>query len=122
LKKYAKKNFPYNFETLEEFIPLEEYRDKISKINVLIMNNIRPQGGGNISLAILEGKKVYLNPLNSHYQLLLNLGIKIYSTDDLFRSSLDEIFIPLNTNQKVSNNLLMTTFLNEVNEGFWNLK
>ena len=121
LINYARINFPYNFESLVEFIPFDEYQQKISNVDVLVMNNIRTQGGGNISLALLEGKKVYMNPKNTHYQKLKNIGINIFSIDNLLNSTFEEIFTPLSSDQRLKNIELTTIFLNEIANGYYHL-
>ncbi|MHC1773534.1 MAG: TDP-N-acetylfucosamine:lipid II N-acetylfucosaminyltransferase [Flexilinea sp.] len=99
LIKYARKHHMTNLVILEKFIPLQNYADFISQIDVLIMNNIRTQGAGNVSLAIKMGKKVYLNPKNTHYTFLKKQGYAVYSIDKLFHSSIDEILSPLEDDQ-----------------------
>lgn len=106
--QYAKVNKIENLTLLEEFLSFQEYAKLISNIDVLIMNNIRALGGGNISLALKMGKKVYMNPQNTHYKYFMDLGFIIYSISDLFQSSLSEILTPLNLEEKNHNRKLIT--------------
>jgi len=121
LINYGENYFPINFRAIEDFIPFKIYQKEISNINVLVMNSIRTQGGGNISMALLSGKKVYMNPQNTHFQMLIKMGITVYSTEDLLKSSLDEIFSPLKAEQRKDNIILTQKFLEQTTEGYLHL-
>lgn len=95
LLNYSKNLLGDKLVVLDNFLSYFEYRKIISNIDVLIMNNIRPQGAGNVHIALHEGKKIYMNPKNTHYRYLIDNGIVIKSTEDLFNSSIMDILNPL---------------------------
>lgn len=49
---------------MEEYMPFADYVKFLSSADGLIMNNIRPQGYGNILMMMYLGKQVYLNEKN----------------------------------------------------------
>jgi hypothetical protein len=95
LIKYSRNLLGDKLLVIENFFPYFEYRKLISSIDVLIMNNIRPQGAGNIHIALHEGIKIYMNPLNTHYKFLCNHEIVINSIEELYTSSINDILCPL---------------------------
>jgi len=120
LKDYAQKIYPNNFLALEEILPFQEYYDLLSKIDLLIMNSYRTQGGGNIYIALFMGKKVYMNPKNTYYIYLINSGFFVHSTEKFLQSSLEEILTPLNNQQVNHNRFLIREYIkNET--GYQNL-
>lgn len=104
---YAKVNNFENLTFIEKFVTFQDYVNIISNVDVFVMNNIRTQGGSNISLALKLGKKVYMNSQNPHYKYFIELGFVIFSTSDLLQSSLEEILTPLSPDQKESNQTLI---------------
>lgn len=107
LVEYANSNEIGKLRLMEGFIPFQDYAKFISTIDVLVMNNIRAQGGSNIALALEMGKKVYMNPQNTHYKYFVELGFKINSTVDLLQSTVDEILTPLSLEEKSRNRELI---------------
>lgn len=107
LVDYAKTHKIGNLTLLEEFIPFQDYAKFLSTVDILVMNNIRAQGGSNIALAFEMGIKVYMNSLNTHYWYFTELGFKIHSTSDLLTSTLSEIIEPLSLEDKTRNRTLI---------------
>jgi len=107
LINYSRMNNIDNLTFLEEFVSFQDYVNIISNVDVFVMNNIRTQGGSNISLALKLGKKVYMHPQNPHYKYFIELGFVIFSTFELLQSSLEEILTPLSPDQKESNQTLI---------------
>lgn len=95
IQKYLRENYEGGYITLENIISLKDYRTFLSNIDILVMNNIRTQGAGNIADALRLGKKVYLHPKNTFYRMLKQMGITIYTVEDLYNSSIEEIITPL---------------------------
>jgi hypothetical protein len=113
--KYAKEKSLENFYPIETFIPYEEYKKIISGVSILVMNNIRSQGAGNIHIALAEGKKVYMNTENTHYQMLIKMGFYVYSMQEFFSSSIEKIFIPLKEDYAAINQDKLRDFLDQIN-------
>lgn len=107
LIEYANKNHLDNFEKLDIFLSLSEYFKFMSKISVLVMNNYRTQGSGNISLALKFGKKVYMNPINTHFTYLKEYGFIVHSVEEFLKSPIEEILTPLTEAQKEQNQNLI---------------
>jgi len=100
LLEYFHKNNLLNINVIHEFMSFQEYVKQLSQIDVLVMNNIRNQGGSNIALALDLGKKVYMNARNTNYLFYKKLGFIIYSTEEFLRSHVDEILTPLEPEQR----------------------
>lgn len=95
LTSYGKKLLSEKFITLDNFLNYKEYYSFISSIDIVIMNNIRTQGATNIHIALSEGKKLFMNPLNTHYKMLLHFGFMVFSIGDFHKLSFQEIIHPL---------------------------
>jgi len=75
--------FGDNFHPLLDFLSLDDYNKTVNSCGVVIMNQVRQQAFGNILSALWFGAKVFLRPQNTIYQYLKNLGIFVYSIDDI---------------------------------------
>jgi dTDP-N-acetylfucosamine:lipid II N-acetylfucosaminyltransferase len=62
-------------EFLDKFMSSSDYMSLLKKSEGLIMNNIRPQGYGNIFLMMALGKPVFLNSKNISVDDLTNSGL-----------------------------------------------
>jgi hypothetical protein len=105
--QYGYDNLKENFEPLTDFIPLNEYVNKISSCSVCIMNHHRQQGLGNIIVMLWLGAKVYLNEDSLAYSFFKNLNVKVFSIqkDLLMNSSL--VFAPLTETEIESNRQIL---------------
>jgi hypothetical protein len=69
-KKYAaflKRNLSYkggNLRFMDQYMAFQDYLQLLNSADGLIMNNLRPQGYGNIFMMMYLGKKIFLNPKN----------------------------------------------------------
>lgn len=90
---YGSQLFGENFHALTTYLALEEYTNLLQSCNVVIMNHYRQQAVGNIISAIYLGAKVFLNPRNSIYSYLKNMGCFVYNinTDLQKESDLDRL-------------------------------
>lgn len=88
---YAKDVVTYAKEKISEkeivpllsFMPLQEYVELLKSCGIVIMNHVRQQAMGNIIISIWMGAKVYFNPRSIVYQYLKDLGLIVYSIDEL---------------------------------------
>ncbi|MFD2551370.1 TDP-N-acetylfucosamine:lipid II N-acetylfucosaminyltransferase [Bizionia sediminis] len=71
------------FEGLTDFLPLADYYTKIKDCGIVIMNHTRQQARGNINTALYKGAKVFLRNENPIYQQCKQLGMHIFSVQDL---------------------------------------
>lgn len=87
----GKEYFGDAFKPLIEFLDLSEYKRKISSCSIVLMNHLRQQAVGNINIALVSGAKVFLdsaNPLFEHYR---NLGVKVFSMNELHQHSFSRL-------------------------------
>jgi hypothetical protein len=63
---------------LLDFLPYEDYLNIIYNIDIALFAHNRQEGMGNLIQLLGLGKKVYLNPETSQWNLFQNLGIKVY--------------------------------------------
>jgi dTDP-N-acetylfucosamine:lipid II N-acetylfucosaminyltransferase len=74
---------------VDQYMNFNEYLQFLYKVDGLIMNNIRPQGYGNIFMMMYLGKKVFLNEKNLSIPELTRAGLiwravtKMNVSDDL---------------------------------------
>lgn len=91
--------FGDSFVPLETFLTLEEYMKIISTCSLVFMNHLRQQAVGNIDMALMFGSKVFLDPANPLFRHYQNIGVRLFSINDLNES----IFSRL-PNESVTNN------------------
>ena len=71
------------FEPILDFLPLDEYLNKMNSCSVVIMNHYRQQAVGNVLAAIWGGARVYLGP-STVFSGYRRMGISVYSFQDEF--------------------------------------
>lgn len=77
----GKELYGKNFIPLLEFQKPDEYLNLLNSIDIAIMNHTRQQAMGNIFLILYLGKKLYLNPINPLYNMLITNDLKIEKMD-----------------------------------------
>ncbi len=77
--KIGKEIFGNNFYPLLELMPYEDYLNILYNIDIALFAHNRQEGMGNLIQLLGLGKKVYLNPETSQWNLCQNLGIKVYN-------------------------------------------
>ena len=96
----------HNFVPITSYQPMEQYYNMIDECNVLILNNIIQQGGGNVGRFLMNGGKVYLDENNPIYIDRKNDGYVIFSVQkDLTLEHLTERQLTLE--EKIKNRELM---------------
>lgn len=78
LKKYSEFYKGGEIEFVDRYMNFNEYFEFLSGADGLIMNNIRPQGYGNILMMMYLGKKVFMNEKNISLPELDKNGLKWY--------------------------------------------
>jgi hypothetical protein len=76
--RFLRKNLVYtggNLHFIDNYMDFEEYLQFLNRADGLIMNNIRPQGYGNIFIMMYLGKKIFLNPKNISIAELIKGGL-----------------------------------------------
>ena len=90
--------FGEKFVPIVDLMPLDEYLAFLSEIDIAIFNHKRQQAMGNIINLLGLGKKVYMREEVTSFQFLTDLGIKIFTNDEL---SLEGDFPQKEENQKI---------------------
>lgn len=68
---------------IEKFLSKEEYFKIIDNVEIGIFNSIRQMAMGNIIALLASGKAVFLRKDNPFFMHLKELGVKLYSIDQL---------------------------------------
>ncbi len=76
--------FGQRFQVVKEYLPPDEYAKLLAEANVLILNQPRQQGLGNVLGALYAGCKVYIrSDVSSYPYLAEELGLTIHDTNRL---------------------------------------
>lgn len=106
-KEYAKKvikvgtkMFRENFTPMKDFMPLNEYIQLLSKIDIAIFNHDRQQALGNITTLIGMGKTIYMKSDITSTEFLRSMGIQLFDVETIEKdlSVLSEKAIQYNKN------------------------
>lgn len=79
--------FGKRFDPLRQWMPIDEYNQRIGRCGFVIMNHRRQQAVGNIGAALYKGATVYLRPENPLYAFYRSLGLHLRSVDELASGS-----------------------------------
>jgi len=88
--RFGKESFGANFTPITQYQTLENYNKLLLNAGVFIYGNLRQEAVGNILIALYIGGKVFLdinNPLLNFYK---NLGLIIFSIDELTAESIND--------------------------------
>jgi len=88
--------FKNSFTPIEEFMPLQDYKELTSSCNSVIMYHIRQQALGNIFMALFQGMRVFFNYKSLTYSYLKDKGMIIFDLKQDYKL----IGIELNEEQK----------------------
>lgn len=72
--------FGEKFEPIEEYLAPEAYTQHMADIDILILNQNRQQGLGNVRLCLQMGKKVFIREDVTPYTWLRNAGLPVANT------------------------------------------
>lgn len=81
--KYGKHKLPNTFVPITEFMPLEEYNQFLSSIDIGIFNNNRQQAVGNINALLFSKTKIYLRDDTTMWSFFKR-SIKNYNVFSIF--------------------------------------
>ena len=118
VNEYGKKLFGNKFISIFNFMKLNEYYEYLSNIDILIFNQNRQQGLGNIFMLSYFEKKIYLrNDISSWDYLTKDLNLKINSYDKIKEETFEEFKI----NDSIGNKkkILETVFSEEYVKKIW---
>lgn len=91
--------FKENFFPIIDFMPFDEYLNLLANIDIAIFNHDRQQAVGNITTLLGLGKKVYLKNDITTWNFCNEHGLIVFDAN----TQLDELFTPLNKNDKQKN-------------------
>jgi len=80
---YGNNLFAEKFIALTEFMPIDEYNDFLSSIDIAVFNHKRQQGMGNTISLLGMGKKVYMRTDVSQNELFSTIGVQIFPIENL---------------------------------------
>lgn len=84
VKNEGFKLFGNKFIPIEDFMPIDNYKEMLSDIDVAVFNHWRQEAMG-VTLTLLSlGKIVYVNPNTTSYESLKNRGFRIFDNNLLF--------------------------------------
>lgn len=98
------------FQPLRNWMPIEEYNQKISHCGFVIMNHKRQQAFGNINAALYKGAKVFLRPDNPLYKYYFSMGIQIFSVEELEKHG-DQALKPLDAAMRDNNRSIIGDYM-----------
>lgn len=90
--------FGDKFVPIMDFLPYKEYLNLLSKINIAIFNHNRQQGMGNIISLLGLGKKVYIKDGISSLTTFRELGVEIFTVENINMHMLSETELKSNRN------------------------
>ncbi|MFA6400492.1 MAG: TDP-N-acetylfucosamine:lipid II N-acetylfucosaminyltransferase [Salinivirgaceae bacterium] len=95
------KLFGSNFEPIVNFMPIQKYEELLARCEYAFFYFLRQQAMGNIITLIMQGTKIYLSKNNVIYNYLTNIGIKVFSIEQLLEENKE--LIPLSNEDKINN-------------------
>lgn len=106
----GKKIFGEKFEYIDTYMSPKDYAKHLVQNDILILNQNRQQGVGNINASIYLGVKVFIKSELSTYKTYNANNIKIYDTNSLFNLDfLEFVKYP----EKLLNQQISSRFFNE---------
>lgn len=94
--------FGRDFESLREFLPIEEYIQKLKSCGFVVMNHRRQQALGNIVIMLYLGARVFLRAENPTYAYLKEQGFSISTVEEL-QTQPELIRLPLSLQERAAN-------------------
>jgi len=70
---------------LEDFVPLEKFKQLYSDASALVINGYRQMGMGNVFEALRKNTKIYLSEKNVMLDWLIEEGFKVFTINDFFK-------------------------------------
>lgn len=87
---------------LETFMPPDEYRQYLTRMDIAIFNNNRQQALGNLAYLLATGAKIYLNDDSALWEIFNELNFTVHPINTLREANYEE-FIDLDQNELDAN-------------------
>ena len=97
------------FIAITEYLTPEQYAQHLKNIDILILNQNRQQGVGNIRCSLYLGNKVFIRNEVSTFNGFLEKGYKIFDTNKIKDIDFKE-FILISNEEKVNNRKLVESY------------
>lgn len=103
--KIGKAMFDNRFVPLTKFIEAKEYFELLQNVDIVIMNHIRQQAGGNVYASLYLGKKVYLNSKSTLYKYYREKKLQVFKSDciESYEKIIDENYCGIENIEKTKN-------------------
>ena len=112
IQKKGEKIFRSKFIAVRKFMDRKDYYCLLNDVDVVFMNHRRTQAAGNIMAFLKMGKKIYMKPESTLFQLLEGSGIKIFTVSGS-RFDFDEFVAPLDQETTTANYKRMKKIFSE---------
>lgn len=116
IQRVGQSLFGSRFVPLRDFLPALEFSRVTRSCGIVIMDHLRQQANGNISIALLKGAKVFLQSSSLLSKFYKGLGATIYdipNADTFTGGGADEIFSPLSEAQRSNNRRIVENYWSE---------
>ncbi len=104
--------FGDKFFAVTDYLEPEEYANHIKNIDILILNQSRQQGVGNIRCNLYLGHKVYIRSEITTYRGFINKGYKIFDSNKIKNMNFEE-FIYMDKNDAHNNQRLLQSYFDD---------
>lgn len=94
------------------YMSIEDYAKHLKTIDILILNQKRQQGVGNVRYNLYLKNKVYIRKEVTTYKGLLSKGFKIFDTNEIEKMNFTD-FVEINDFEKNLNKKLMLEFFSD---------
>lgn len=101
--------FGNNFLPLMKYLNAREYANHLKNIDIIVLNQKRQQGLGNIRCNFYLQNKVFIRSEVTTYKGLENKGFKIFDSNAIKNMTFDE-FVSFNTQDKILNKNLVQSY------------
>lgn len=103
ISDYAIKLFGDKVTPMLDYLPLEQYQEFLSSIDVAVFAHKRQQAFSNIIQMLSLGVKIYLMPNGAIWSFLKNLNINVFSVENINK----DLLIPLDVKDMKLNNKII---------------
>jgi hypothetical protein len=101
--------FGTSFEPILDFIPLNEYNNKMARCAIGIMGHRRQQGIGISATMLFRGAKLFLEEASPFYSFLKTRGAHVFTMEEL-QTMPDPFSLPLSETQVRKNQSVIASF------------
>ncbi len=110
--KKGKNIFGEKFSAIMKYMPIQEYAKHLKLVDVLILNQRRQQGVGNVRANLYLKNKIYIRREVTTYKGLLSKGFKIFDTNQIKGTNFVD-FIGMSEFDKEENRKLFFKFFSD---------